>query len=78
MREVVVLKRCRGWTLPQISERIGRTVPAVASLLAQGAGRVAETDEERGAADLEHACGVCHCTQALDRIRQYGGFWDEP
>jgi len=36
MREVVVLKRCRGWTLPQISERIGRTVLAVASLLRRG------------------------------------------
>jgi len=28
MREVVVLKHCQGWTLPQISERIGRTVPS--------------------------------------------------
>ena len=24
MREVVVLKHCQGWTLPQIAERIGR------------------------------------------------------
>jgi RNA polymerase sigma-70 factor (ECF subfamily) len=36
MREVVVLKHCQGWTLPQISERIGRSVPAVASLLRRG------------------------------------------
>jgi RNA polymerase sigma-70 factor, ECF subfamily len=36
MREVVVLKHCQGWTLPQISDRIGRTVPAVASLLRRG------------------------------------------
>ena len=26
MREVVVLKHCQGWTLPQIAERIGRSV----------------------------------------------------
>jgi RNA polymerase sigma-70 factor (ECF subfamily) len=32
-REVVVLKHCQGWTLPQIAERTGRTVPSVASLL---------------------------------------------
>jgi RNA polymerase sigma-70 factor (ECF subfamily) len=36
MREVVVLKHCQGWTLPQISARIGRSVPAVASLLRRG------------------------------------------
>ena len=36
MREVVVLKHCQGWTLPQIAERIGRTVPSVASLLRRG------------------------------------------
>jgi RNA polymerase sigma-70 factor (ECF subfamily) len=36
MREVVVLKHCQGWTLPQIAERTGRTVPAVASLLRRG------------------------------------------
>ena len=36
MREVVVLKHCQGWTLPQIAERIGRSVPAVASLLRRG------------------------------------------
>src|SRR5262249_47199678 len=36
MREVVVLKHCQGWTLPQIAERTGRTVPSVASLLRRG------------------------------------------
>src|SRR5271170_5687376 len=36
MREVVVLKHCQGWTLPQIAERIGRSVPSVASLLRRG------------------------------------------
>jgi DNA-directed RNA polymerase specialized sigma24 family protein len=36
MREVLVLKHCQGWTIPQIAERIGRTVPAVASLLRRG------------------------------------------
>jgi RNA polymerase sigma-70 factor (ECF subfamily) len=36
MREVVVLKHCQNWTLQQIADRIGRTVPAVASLLRRG------------------------------------------
>src|SRR6516164_2983314 len=36
MREVVVLKHCQGWTLPKIAERIGRSVPSVASLLRRG------------------------------------------
>ena len=36
MREVVVLKHCQGMTLQQIGERIGRSVPAVASLLRRG------------------------------------------
>jgi RNA polymerase sigma-70 factor, ECF subfamily len=36
MREVVVLKHCHGWTLPQIAERLGRSVPSVASLLRRG------------------------------------------
>jgi RNA polymerase sigma-70 factor, ECF subfamily len=36
MREVIVLKHCQGWTLPQIAERMGKTVPAVASLLRRG------------------------------------------
>jgi RNA polymerase sigma-70 factor (ECF subfamily) len=36
MREVVVLKHCQGLTLQQISARIGRSVPAVASLLRRG------------------------------------------
>jgi len=36
MREVVVLKHCQGWTLQRIADHIGRTVPAVASLLRRG------------------------------------------
>jgi RNA polymerase sigma-70 factor (subfamily 1) len=36
MGEVVVLKHLRGWTLQQIADHIGRTVPAVASLLRRG------------------------------------------
>src|SRR5206468_3613213 len=36
MREVLVLKHCQGWTLQQIADHIGRTVPAVASLLRRG------------------------------------------
>jgi RNA polymerase sigma-70 factor, ECF subfamily len=36
MREVVVLKHCQGLTLRQIADRIGKTVPAVASLLRRG------------------------------------------
>ncbi len=35
-REVVVLKHCQGRTLAEIAERLGRTVPAVASLLRRG------------------------------------------
>jgi RNA polymerase sigma-70 factor (ECF subfamily) len=35
-REVVVLKHLRGWTLQRIAEHIGRTIPAVASLLRRG------------------------------------------
>jgi RNA polymerase sigma factor (sigma-70 family) len=35
MREVIVLKHCQGWTLSQIADRIGRSVPA-ASLLRRG------------------------------------------
>ncbi len=36
MREVVILKHCQGLTLQQIADRIGKTVPAVASLLRRG------------------------------------------
>jgi RNA polymerase sigma-70 factor (ECF subfamily) len=36
MREVVVLKHCQGLTLQQIGDQIGRSVPAVASLLRRG------------------------------------------
>ena len=35
-REVVILKHCRGQTLQQIAEHLGRTVPSVASLLRRG------------------------------------------
>jgi RNA polymerase sigma-70 factor, ECF subfamily len=35
-REVVVLKHLRGWTLKRIADHLGRTVPAVASLLRRG------------------------------------------
>jgi RNA polymerase sigma-70 factor (ECF subfamily) len=36
MREVVVLKHCQGWTLRQIGDRLGKSVPAVASYLRRG------------------------------------------
>jgi RNA polymerase sigma-70 factor (ECF subfamily) len=36
MREVVTLKHCRGQTLQQIADHLGRTVPSVASLLRRG------------------------------------------
>jgi RNA polymerase sigma-70 factor (ECF subfamily) len=36
MREAVVLKHCQGWTMQQIADRMGKTVPAVASLLRRG------------------------------------------
>jgi RNA polymerase sigma-70 factor (ECF subfamily) len=36
MREVAVLKHCQGLTLQAIADRIGKTVPAVASLLRRG------------------------------------------
>ena len=36
MREVVVLKHCRGWTLAQIRAETGRSIPAIASLLRRG------------------------------------------
>jgi RNA polymerase sigma-70 factor (ECF subfamily) len=36
MREVVVLKHLRAWTLQQIAGHLGRSVPAVASLLRRG------------------------------------------
>jgi RNA polymerase sigma-70 factor (ECF subfamily) len=35
-REVVILKHCRGQTLQEIADRLGRTVPSVASLLRRG------------------------------------------
>jgi RNA polymerase sigma-70 factor (ECF subfamily) len=36
MREVVLLKHCRGQTLQEIADHIGKTVPSVASLLRRG------------------------------------------
>ncbi len=36
MREVVLLKHCRGQTLRQIADQLGKTVPSVASLLRRG------------------------------------------
>jgi RNA polymerase sigma-70 factor (ECF subfamily) len=35
-REVLVLKRLRGWTLRRIADHLGRTAPSVASLLRRG------------------------------------------
>ena len=35
-REVVILKHCRGQTLQQIADQLGRSVPSVASLLRRG------------------------------------------
>jgi RNA polymerase sigma-70 factor (ECF subfamily) len=35
-REVVILKHCRGQTLQQIADHLGRSVPSVASLLRRG------------------------------------------
>ena len=35
-REAVVLKHCKGWTLAQIADHLGRTPSAVASLLHRG------------------------------------------
>ena len=36
MRDVVIRKHCRGQTLRQIADEMGKTVPAVASLLRRG------------------------------------------
>jgi RNA polymerase sigma-70 factor (ECF subfamily) len=36
MREVVILKHCRGQALQQIADHLGKTVPSVASLLRRG------------------------------------------
>jgi RNA polymerase sigma-70 factor (ECF subfamily) len=35
-REVLLLRYCQGWSLAQIGEQLGRTRPAVASLLRRG------------------------------------------
>jgi RNA polymerase sigma-70 factor (ECF subfamily) len=35
-REVVIMKHCRGQTLQQIADHLGKTVPSVASLLRRG------------------------------------------
>jgi RNA polymerase sigma-70 factor, ECF subfamily len=36
MRDVVILKHCGGQTMQQIADQLGKTVPAVASLLRRG------------------------------------------
>lgn len=36
MRKIVVLKHCQGWTLQQIADETGKTVPSVASFLRRG------------------------------------------
>ena len=36
LREVVILKHCRGQTLQQIGDHLGKSVPAIASLLRRG------------------------------------------
>jgi len=48
MREVVVLKHCKGWTLQRIAGHIGRSVPAVASLLRRGLADLRSELESRG------------------------------
>jgi RNA polymerase sigma-70 factor (ECF subfamily) len=48
MREVVVLKHCQGWTLQQIADHIGRSVPAVASLLRRGLAELRRELESKG------------------------------
>ena len=48
MREVVILKHCRGWTLEQIAEQLGKTGPAVASLLRRGLEEAARRNEIDG------------------------------
>jgi RNA polymerase sigma-70 factor, ECF subfamily len=40
MREVIVLKHCRNWTLAKIAEHLGKTAPSVASLLRRGLERL--------------------------------------
>jgi RNA polymerase sigma-70 factor (ECF subfamily) len=40
MREVIILKHCRGWTLEKIAEHSGKTGPAIASLLRRGLERL--------------------------------------
>jgi RNA polymerase sigma-70 factor, ECF subfamily len=36
MREVVLLKHCQGWTLQEISVRLSKSIPSIASLLRRG------------------------------------------
>ncbi len=48
MREVVVLKHCQGWTLQRIADHIGRSVPAVASLLRRGLAALRRELDSRG------------------------------
>ena len=48
MREVVVLKHCQGWTLQRIADHIGRSVPAVASLLRRALADLRRELDSRG------------------------------
>jgi RNA polymerase sigma-70 factor, ECF subfamily len=51
MREVVVLKHCQNWTLQQIADRIGKSVPAVASYLRRGLEQLRENLNDGELAD---------------------------
>lgn len=53
MREVVVLKHCQGWTLRQIADRIGKSVPAVASYLRRGLEQLRRTLREETSEDAD-------------------------
>lgn len=55
MREVLVLKHCQGWTLSRIAERLGKTAPAVASLLRRGLEQLRVTLTPGGASDVHLA-----------------------
>ncbi len=48
IREAVVLKHCQGWTLQQVADHTGRSVPAVASLLRRGLEQLRQTLEPEG------------------------------
>lgn len=42
-REVVILKHCRGQTLKEIADHLGRSIPSIASLLRRGLAELRET-----------------------------------